>query len=50
MSYTENGYCKEEIFEAKVTACKQAYDKFKDKMFNFEIDETNNLEDKGLDF
>lgn len=42
---SENGYCKEEIFEAKVAACKQAYDKFKDKMFNFEIDETENLED-----
>ncbi len=41
----ENGYCKEELFEAKVEATKQAYNKFKDKMFNFTIDETNNLED-----
>lgn len=41
----ENGYCKEEIFEAKVEACKQAYDEFKDKMFNFTIDETEILED-----
>ena len=46
----ENGYCKEEIFEAKVSACKQAYDEFKDKMFNFTIEEINNLEDKELDF
>ncbi len=41
----ENGYCKEEIFEARVKACQYAYNKFKDKMFNFAIDETNNLED-----
>ncbi len=41
----ENGYCKEEIFEAKVRACQQAYDKFKDKIFNFTMDETKSLED-----
>lgn len=41
----ENGYCKEEIFEARVKACQQAYNKFKDKMFNFTIDETETFED-----
>lgn len=41
----ENGYCEEEIFEAKVEACQQVYSKFKDKIFNFTIDETTNLED-----
>ena len=41
----ENGYCKEEIFEARVKACQYAYNKFKDKMFNFEVDETVILED-----
>lgn len=40
-----NGYTKEEIFEARVKACQQAYNKFKDKMFNFEVDETVILED-----
>ena len=41
----ENGCCKEEIFEARVKACQQAYNKFKDKMFNFTIDETESFED-----
>ncbi|MBQ3502311.1 MAG: hypothetical protein IJA72_01435, partial [Clostridia bacterium] len=42
----ENGYCKEEIFEARVEACQYAYNKFKDKMFNFEVSETISLEEK----
>ena len=42
----ENGYCEEEIFEARVEACQYAYNKFKDKMFNFELSETINLEEK----
>lgn len=42
-------YCKEEIFEARVKACKLAYDKYKDKMFNFTIDEVEDLENKKLD-
>jgi len=41
----ENGYCKEEIFEAKVSVCQQVYNKFKDKIFNFAIDEVKSLED-----
>ena len=40
----QNGYCEEEIFEAKVEACKYAYGKFKDKMFNFTIDESQDME------
>ena len=41
----ENGYCKEQIFEAKVDACQQVYSKFKDKIFNFETSEIKSLED-----
>lgn len=48
--FTEtNGYCKEEIFEAKVRACQQVYDHFKDKMFNFTTDINENLADEELD-
>lgn len=32
---TENGYCKEEIFEERIKVCKQVYDEFKDKIYNF---------------
>ena len=35
----ENGYSKEEIFEAKVNACQYAYNKYKNKMYNFTLDE-----------
>lgn len=45
----ENGYCEEELFEARVKACKLAYDKYKDKMFNFTIDEVEDLKNKKLD-
>lgn len=35
----EKGYCKEEIFEAKVKASQLAYNEYKNKMFNFVMDE-----------
>lgn len=41
----QNGYCREEVFEAKVKACKQAYEKYKDKIYNFTTDNATNLED-----
>ena len=41
----QNGYCEEEIFEARVEACKYVYSKYKDKMFNFTIDESQDMED-----
>ena len=31
----ENGYCKEEVFEERIKVCKQVYDEFKDKIYNF---------------
>ena len=34
----KNGYCEEEILEAKVHACQYAYNKYKDKMFNFTLE------------
>jgi hypothetical protein len=45
----ENGCCKEEIFEARVKACKQTYNKFKDQMFNFTIDNEECVEGEKLD-
>lgn len=42
----EKRYCKEEIFEARVKACQLAYDKFKDKMFNFTSEEEYADEEK----
>ena len=39
-----NGYCKEEVFEAKFWACKQAYNKYKNKIFNF-VDEESKSTD-----
>ena len=31
----ENGFCKEEVFEAKLRVCKQVYNEFKEKIYNF---------------
>lgn len=35
----ENGFSKEEIFEEKLLVCKQVYEEFKDKIYNFTFDE-----------
>lgn len=35
----ENGCCKEEIFEERLRVCKKVYGEFKDKIYNFVLDE-----------